>query len=110
MPPDTKALISETFREMVRQKGIDKVTVKSLIDACQISRQTFYYHFQDIMEVIQWSMEQAAQNNLSRITPSLSSYWTPAAGNRSRKFLSRPSESIWESFCGKKELPWYIPT
>lgn len=60
MPPDTKALISETFREMVRQKGIDKVTVKSLIDACQISRQTFYYHFQDIMEVIQWSMEQAA--------------------------------------------------
>lgn len=66
MPPDTKVLISETFREMVRQKGIDKVTVKSLIDACQISRQTFYYHFQDIMEVIQWSMEQTAQNNLSR--------------------------------------------
>ena len=66
MPIDMKNIISETFMTMVQKKGIDKITVKALIDACNISRQTFYYHFQDIMEVIEWSMERATQKMLAR--------------------------------------------
>lgn len=66
MPVDMKNIISSTFVSMVKQKGIDKITVKALIDACNISRQTFYYHFQDIMEVIEWSMEQAARAMLEQ--------------------------------------------
>ena len=66
MPIDMKNIISETFMTMVQKKGIYKITVKALIDACNISRQTFYYHFQDIMEVIEWSMERATQKMLAR--------------------------------------------
>ena len=66
MPVDMKTIISNTLMSMMKEKGIDKITVKSLIDACNISRQTFYYHFQDIMEVIEWSMEQATQSTLAR--------------------------------------------
>ena len=66
MPIDMKTVISNTFVSMVKQKGIDKITVKALIEACDISRQTFYYHFQDIMEVIGWSLEQAAKNLLAK--------------------------------------------
>ncbi len=61
MPADMKNIISTTFVSMVKQRGIDKITVKALIDECNISRQTFYYHFRDIMEVIEWSMERAAR-------------------------------------------------
>lgn len=53
MPVDMKNVIAGTFATMAKQKGIDKITVKALIDACGISRQTFYYHFQDIMEVVE---------------------------------------------------------
>lgn len=66
MPIDMKNVISETFISMVRQKGLDKITVKALIEACNISRQTFYYHFQDIMDVVEWSVAKSAQNMLSR--------------------------------------------
>ncbi len=66
VPVDMKSIIADTLVSMMKQKGIDKITVKSLIEACDISRQTFYYHFQDIMEVIEWSMEQATQNMLAR--------------------------------------------
>ena len=59
MPVNMKSIIAKTFIDMAKQKGIDKITVKALIDECNISRQTFYYHFQDLMEVIEWSMEQA---------------------------------------------------
>lgn len=66
MPIDMKMVISDTFVSMVKEKGIDKITVKALIDACDISRQTFYYHFQDIMEVIEWSLEQATKSTLTQ--------------------------------------------
>ena len=60
MPVDMKMVISSTFMSMARQKGIDKITVKALIEACNISRQTFYYHFQDIYSLLQWMLEQEA--------------------------------------------------
>lgn len=64
MPIDMKSVIADTLLTMTQRKGIDKITVKALIEECHISGQTFYYHFQDIMEVIEWAMEQAVQNTL----------------------------------------------
>lgn len=58
MPIDTKKMISDKFTELFRQKGLDKVNVRELVAACGISRQAFYYHFRDILDVIQWGMEQ----------------------------------------------------
>ena len=61
-----KAVIAEAFLKLSRQKSVDKITVKDLVEACGISRQTFYYHFQDILEVIQWSAQQFFQEVLKR--------------------------------------------
>lgn len=58
MPADMKNIIGETFIKMVARKSIDKITVKALIEECHISRQTFYYHFQDIMDVLEWCICQ----------------------------------------------------
>lgn len=66
MPADMKAIIAQAFKELAQQKSIDKITVKSLIESCGISRQTFYYHFQDIMDVISWSLQQASEETLAR--------------------------------------------
>lgn len=61
MPVDMKSIIADTFLHMVQHGNIDKITVKALIDECHISRQTFYYHFKDIMDVLEWSVQQAMQ-------------------------------------------------
>ena len=61
MPINMKAVIADAFVSLAQRKNVDKITVKDLVEACGISRQTFYYHFQDILEVIEWSMQQAMQ-------------------------------------------------
>ncbi|MBE6045228.1 MAG: TetR family transcriptional regulator [Clostridiales bacterium] len=48
----TERAIVETLNEMLKTQTIDKITVKDLTDACGISRNTFYYHFHDIYEVL----------------------------------------------------------
>ena len=58
MPTDMKKIIADTFLKMIEHGNIDKITVKALIEECHISRQTFYYHFQDLMDVLEWSVNQ----------------------------------------------------
>ncbi len=48
----TEKAILETLNEMLKTRTIDKITVKDLTEACGISRNTFYYHFHDIYDVL----------------------------------------------------------
>lgn len=61
MPVDMKGVIAETYMAMIKKGNVDKITVKALIEECHISRQTFYYHFQDIMDVLEWSCRQVTE-------------------------------------------------
>lgn len=73
MPTDMKLMIAATFAKMTRKKPVDKITVKDLVECCGISRQTFYYYFQDLLEVMEWSIQQLLQkalnNSLEANTP-----------------------------------------
>lgn len=49
----TRREIKTKFMELLSEKNFDKITVKELVDACGISRNTFYYHYHDIFEVME---------------------------------------------------------
>lgn len=66
MSVNMKSMIAEAFMTLSKTKDVDKITVTDLVKACHISRQTFYYHFQDILEVIEWSVQQVFQEILAR--------------------------------------------
>lgn len=61
MREDMKTQISEAFSQLLEKVDIDKITVTRLIEECHISRQTFYYHFHDIMDVLEWTFKHATQ-------------------------------------------------
>lgn len=69
MPLDMKQVIADQLTELLRRKSLDKVTVTELVEACDISRQTFYYHFRDLMDVLEWQhkqvLDQAVCNSLA---------------------------------------------
>ena len=73
MTEDMKVRIASTFMQMSQKKNIDKITVKDLVDNCGVSRQTFYYHFKDILEVMEWSVTQiikkAEQSSIEEKNP-----------------------------------------
>ena len=48
----TMKTIMRTFGEMIEEMPFDKITVLSLVERCEISHNTFYYHFQDIYELL----------------------------------------------------------
>ena len=48
----TQKAIIETFMRLLEQKPLDKITVKDIIEECEISRGTFYYYYQDIPALV----------------------------------------------------------
>jgi AcrR family transcriptional regulator len=66
MPGDMKAKIADTLNEILKHKELDKITVRELVDACNISRQSFYYHFRDIMDVVEWYQNQALKQSIEQ--------------------------------------------
>lgn len=46
------------------QKGTKKLTVKDLVEECHITRQAFYYHFEDIPALLRWMFERDTQRNM----------------------------------------------
>lgn len=53
---DMKEIITEAARKLVLEKKVKKLTVKDIVEECQITRQAFYYHFEGIPDLIQWSI------------------------------------------------------
>lgn len=63
MSSKTKEALIEAFLELVNEKDFDKISVTDLVEKCGISRQTFYYHFEDIQKMLEWSFN----NEMKRI-------------------------------------------
>ena len=87
MAVNMKSMIAEAFMTLSKTKDVDKITVTDLVKACHISRQTFYYHFQDILEVIEWSVQQVFQEILARRMD------TDAPEDTLRTFIESSSEA-----------------
>ena len=48
----TEHELAETLREMMQETPLDEISVVTLTKRCRIYRQTFYYHFHDIYDLL----------------------------------------------------------
>lgn len=50
----TKRKLAGALKELMNTMPFDKITVSDITEKCYIHRQTFYYHFQDRYELLDW--------------------------------------------------------
>ena len=56
----TKRALEESLKRLLLEKPLGKITISDITDDCGISRMTFYYHFQDIYDLVEWSCAEDA--------------------------------------------------
>lgn len=59
---NTKMLLANTLKDLLEKKSFSKVTVTEIITLSKVNRNTFYYHFEDIYDLLRWLLEQEAIN------------------------------------------------
>ena len=60
----TKYALENSLKNLLLQKPLDKITISDITDDCGISRMTFYYHFKDIYDLVEWSCFEDARKAL----------------------------------------------
>ena len=79
MPLNTKRALAESLKSLLRARPLSKITIADITDGCGISRMTFYYHFRDIYDLIDWICREEG----------------------SRAIAGRTDRETWqEGFCG----------
>ena len=50
----TKKALAEGLKELMKTQSFDKISVADIAGSCSLNRQTFYYHFQDKFDLVNW--------------------------------------------------------
>ena len=60
----TKRALEQSLKNLLLKKPLTKITVGDIADDCGINRMTFYYHFKDIYDLVEWSCFEDARRAL----------------------------------------------
>lgn len=62
----TKRLIANSFKELMLKMPFEKITIKTITDNANIIRPTFYNHFHDKYELVEWILKTEIIDEVTR--------------------------------------------
>lgn len=75
----TKRALAAALKNRLTQTTLDKITIQQLVDDAEVSRKTFYYHFQDVYDLLEWLLVDEAKRVLEGNTTA--DTWQKGLGN-----------------------------
>ena len=58
MANTTKRMLSMSLKKLLSKTTLDSITIQDITDDAEVSRKTFYYHFQDIYDLLDWTLQE----------------------------------------------------
>ena len=56
----TKKALAAALKDQLLKKPLHKITINDITEECGINRMTFYYHFKDIYDLVEWTCVEDA--------------------------------------------------
>jgi probable dihydroxyacetone kinase regulator len=60
----TKNALAQALKSVMLHHSLNKISVKMVTDACGVTRHTFYNHFHDVYELLDWIFENEVVDEL----------------------------------------------
>lgn len=60
----TKRALEQSLKSLLLKKPLNKITINDIANDCGINRMTFYYHFRNIFDLVEWSCLEDARRAL----------------------------------------------
>lgn len=64
MANTTKRMLSLSLKKLLEKNTLDNITIQDITDDAEVSRKTFYYHFQDIYALLEWTLSEDCRHLL----------------------------------------------
>ena len=63
-----RQIFADTIVDMMHTKSLNAITVTDIVNQCGVSRQSFYYYFDDIYDLIEWIFTQESERALNEFS------------------------------------------
>ena len=60
MSQTTKRALEASLKKLLLEKPLNKITINDITEDCGVNRMTFYYHFKDIYDLVDWILIEDA--------------------------------------------------
>ncbi|NLC66879.1 MAG: TetR family transcriptional regulator [Clostridium sp.] len=50
----TKIALANSIKKLMENKPVDSISIKEITDSCRLNRKSFYYHFKDKYDLVNW--------------------------------------------------------
>ncbi|USJ88008.1 TetR/AcrR family transcriptional regulator C-terminal domain-containing protein [Lactiplantibacillus pentosus] len=64
----TEIRMCESLSQLIEKKSFNDITVKDIVKASQVNRQTFYYHFEDKYDCLRAYLDNQSQEIIGDVT------------------------------------------
>lgn len=76
----TKRVIADTIKKLMTEKPLAKISVGDIVEHCGINRNSFYYHFKDKYDLINWIFYTEITQKMNQEDALAKSTWTLLEG------------------------------
>lgn len=63
----TKYKLANSIKECMKTTPVDRITVKNIVEGCDVTRQTFYRNFKDKYDLINWYFDKLVLQSFEQI-------------------------------------------
>ena len=67
MAQTTKRALEASLKKLLLRKPLNKITINDITEDCGVNRMTFYYHFKDIYDLVDWILVEDATEALEKV-------------------------------------------
>ena len=110
MAKQTQKFIMSTFMQLLENESLDKITVRDIVEECEINRNTFYYHYSDIYDLLDDVFRVEAEKFLEQDVDDNTTFGEEYA--RAAQFVLKYRKAILHMYDSKKRdvLENYLET
>ena len=54
----TKRAMAASLKSLMLQKPLEKISIREIMEGCGMKRQNFYYHFEDVYDLLKWMFRE----------------------------------------------------
>ena len=62
----TKLQLANALKDLMQKTSFHKITIQNVTDHCGLNRQTFYYHFKDMFDLLNWIYQNEIFREIDR--------------------------------------------
>lgn len=110
MAKQTQKFIMNTFMQLLENESLDNITVRDIVEECEINRNTFYYHYSDIYDLLDDVFRVEAEKFLEQDVDEATTFGEEYA--RAAQFVLKYRRAILHIYDSKKRdvLENYLET